>query len=387
MPIFRSRPLLAALVTAGLVCGALIATDRALGRKLVVHAVADEAAPVLDGDTSDAVWQGIAPVTVLTAHGGDFGGTGESRVQVRAVHDSRYLYLAIVWQDPTPSRADHPLVRHDNHWHLASAGSVAGAGAARPGTGPTAGKAGDAPQVDDRFAIMLAPPGRQLIGAAIHLGRKPLADAPGGISGRGLHYTGKGTMIDIWQWRAATAGLSPRVVDSWLGPPQPVTRAESVHDARYAGGLELDSASAAVGRANFTGGDGPCGTVEPLRLPLLRPTPVSAVAAGADPGRDARPLPWDMTEPYTEDAAAGLRDGAVLPGVLVDDDVRPGPDDVTARAHWDGGYWVLEVRRSLAAGPHDLPVRDGMMMWFAAFDHAETRHTYHLRPLVLELGR
>ena len=36
---------------------------------------------------------------------------------------------------------------------------------------------------DDRIAIMLAPPGLQLIGGAIHLGKAPLAGAPPSMTG------------------------------------------------------------------------------------------------------------------------------------------------------------------------------------------------------------
>ena len=46
---------------------------------------------------------------------------------------------------------------------------------------------------------------------------------------------------------------------------------------------------------------------------------------------------------------------------------------------------MLEISRPLVSGVNDISINSGTLMWLAAFDHAQTRHTYHLRPLKLEL--
>ncbi|MGB9166464.1 MAG: hypothetical protein WCC41_18775 [Rhodomicrobium sp.] len=42
-------------------------------------------------------------------------------------------------------------------------------------------------------------------------------------------------------------------------------------------------------------------------------------------------------------------------------------------------------RRLDTGGAFDVAIKTGALMWVAAFDHAETWHTYHVRPLELEV--
>ena len=51
------------------------------------------AAPIVDGDTSDPVWRNIQPFSLMTNQGGNFDGRGESRVEIRAVHDGTWAYV------------------------------------------------------------------------------------------------------------------------------------------------------------------------------------------------------------------------------------------------------------------------------------------------------
>jgi hypothetical protein len=43
------------------------------------------------------------------------------------------------------------------------------------------------------------------------------------------------------------------------------------------------------------------------------------------------------------------------------------------------------VRRLDTGSKWDLPMASGLLMWVAAFDHSETRHTWHVRPIELEM--
>ena len=55
-------------------------------------------------------------------------------------------------------------------------------------------------------------------------------------------------------------------------------------------------------------------------------------------------------------------------------------------ARWLAGRWTLEVSRRLNTGSKfDIPIATGVSMWVAAFDHSQTRHTRHLRPIKLEV--
>ena len=90
--------------------------------------------------------------------------------------------------------------------------------------------------------------------------------------------------------------------------------------------------------------------------------------------------------PYTPQLDAAFQDGTVVPGILISDDVPDTRDAIRGAAHWAAGRWTLEVVRRLHTGSDfDVPLRSGSLLWVAAFDHAEMRHTRHLRPFRLEL--
>src|SRR5438034_337255 len=75
-------------------------------------------APLLDGDTSDRVWRNIRPFTVMSHHGGNFDGKGETRIDIRAVHDGAWAYFLFTWDDPTRSLKHLPLIKEADGWHL-----------------------------------------------------------------------------------------------------------------------------------------------------------------------------------------------------------------------------------------------------------------------------
>ena len=43
------------------------------------------------------------------------------------------------------------------------------------------------------------------------------------------------------------------------------------------------------------------------------------------------------------------------------------------------------ARRLDTSSNHDVAIHSGIAMWVSAFDHSQTRHTRHMRPLILEL--
>jgi hypothetical protein len=91
--------------------------------------------------------------------------------------------------------------------------------------------------------------------------------------------------------------------------------------------------------------------------------------------------------PYSGAADAAIADGTVIPGVIMLSGAREdAAANVRGAARWAAGRWVLEVVRRLDTGSKwDLPMASGLLMWVAAFDHSETRHTWHVRPIELEM--
>lgn len=90
--------------------------------------------------------------------------------------------------------------------------------------------------------------------------------------------------------------------------------------------------------------------------------------------------------PYSATADAAIPDGTVIPGVVLNGPPGEGRAEIAAAARWSSGRWTIEVRRHLdTKRREDVAIRTGVLMWVAVFDHAQTRHTWHLRPMRLEV--
>ncbi len=331
-------------------------------------------APDINGDLSDAAWRRAPMTTVLTQHGANFEG-GDSLIEVRAIHDGTFAYFAFTWTDPTRSLKHMPLVKREDGWHLMRSAS-----------------AGNETQFyEDKFAVLLVAGGQPLLGKGIHFGRQPLRDKPESATGRGLHYLAAG-VGDIWQWRAAHGGMAGWVDNGHFGAPLPASATEAA--GRYTGGFALDPEPAPY-RDNFDSisGEDTYPRVRPLRFPrtaarILRIESLNVDPENSDEGSYRSWLTADDSVPYSEELDRLLPSGAVIPSVLLTTVPVNRPDFAgpTGMGHWAGGRWCLEVRRRLDTGrPFDVAIKTGALMWVAAFDHAETWHTYHVRPLKLEV--
>src|SRR5216684_2774077 len=100
-PTFQSNPFVVAAAIAIAGASIVVATDRLAVDQLQIHRISSADAPILDGDTSDRAWRSIQPFSVMTNQGGNFDGKGESRIDIRAVHDGTWAYFLFTWEDPT----------------------------------------------------------------------------------------------------------------------------------------------------------------------------------------------------------------------------------------------------------------------------------------------
>ena len=93
-----------------------------------------------------------------------------------------------------------------------------------------------------------------------------------------------------------------------------------------------------------------------------------------------------ISVPYSPERDRLIPDGTLVPGVIISGEYSGDRADVRCAARWAAGRWALEVTRRLDTGsPYDLPIKTGTFMRVAAFDHAQIRHTRHVRPIRLEL--
>lgn len=364
--IARGRAAAAALVTVGVVVIALVAIDAALVRPLVVARVADP--PQLDGDPGDPAWQLAKAVTIRTSGGANLP-SGEAMVTMRAVHDGASVYFLFEWPDATRSQKHLPLQKTASGWRMLQHGYE---------------REDENAYYEDKFAVMLSRTSRFAALRAAHLGPRPLDGLPGPSGERGLHYTTDGSIVDVWHWMSVRTGPMGQMDDASFGPPR---RPPDSPLERYAGGFASDPAQRGGSVRNWR--DLRDGTVVPRFLPedpavLERLGPVSLDPAAGDEGEWW--LPLKLVRPYTPELDAMYPVGTIVPSVVRREPLDGDRGDVAAVGTWSGGRWRLEVKRKLDTGsPFDVAIVDGTYLWVAVFDHTQTRHSWHLHPVRIEL--
>jgi Ethylbenzene dehydrogenase/Prokaryotic cytochrome b561 len=377
----QSNPLAVAAAVAITGASVVVVTDWLAVDTLQIHRIASTDAPILDGDTSDPVWRNIQPFAVVTNQGGNFDGRGESRVEIRAVHDGTWAYFLFTWEDPTRSLKQLPLVKEVDGWHLLHDGYEQGDEHAFN---------------EDKFSVLLTTMDVNLAGdRTFHASSHPLTDAPSTMTGRGLHYTtAEGLYADVWQWKATSGGPTGWMDDDHFGPPMEPTPLQANYTVPYRGGFAPDP-----GAANYSNNfditpdvAGDNRIVTPRRLP--RDIAATRTAMGQltlDPNvGESDGARWFMTEaesvPYAVELDQLVPVGTVLPGVIIAGDFSGDRGDVRCAARWASGHWALEVARRLdTKSKFDVPLRSGVFMRVAAFDHSQIRHTRHVRPIRLEV--
>jgi hypothetical protein len=376
----QANPFVVAAAIAITGASAVVATDWLTVDSLQVHRIANADAPILDGDTSDPVWRGIQPVSLLTNQGGNFDGKGESRVDIRAVHDGTWAYFLFTWEDPTRSLKQLPLIKQIDGWHLLHDGYERGDEQAFN---------------EDKFAVLLTTSDVDLAGdRTFHASPQPVPGAPATMTGRGLHFTTTGAYVDVWQWKATSGGSTGWMDDDHFGPPAEPTPMQVSNAVPYRGGFAPDP-----GTVNYSNNfERPTeeadrdAIVRPRRLPRdLAATHSRMGQLSLDPnvgeGDGAR---WFMTEaetvPYAQEVDRLIPIGTVIPGVIISGEFSGDRADVRCAARWASGHWALEVARRLNTGSEfDVPIKTGVFMRVAAFDHSQIRHTRHVRPIRLEV--
>ena len=146
------------------------------------------------------------------------------------MHDGETVYFSFVWTDSTRSLKHLPLIKKADGWHVMQS---------------TYDLGDENEYHEDKFSVLLARSGALLGGdRAFHVGRTPIAGKPATFSGRGLHYTIDGSIVDVWQWRATRGGLLGFVDDGHFGPPAEPGPDEIAARSSYKGGYSTDPGTA-----------------------------------------------------------------------------------------------------------------------------------------------
>jgi cytochrome b subunit of formate dehydrogenase len=383
-PTLQSNPFVVAAAIAITGTSALLAADWLSVDRLEIHRIEIADAPTLDGDTSDKVWRNIQPYSVMTNGGGNFDGKGESRVEIKAVHDGTWAYFLFTWEDPTRSLKQLPLVKEIDGWHVLHNGYESG---------------DEHDYNEDKFSVLLTTSDAILAGdRTFHAGPRPIAEAPATMTGRGLHYTEHG-YVDVWLWKATSGGPTGWMDDAHFGPPLDPTPEQARYATPYRGGFAPDPGNANYSD-NFIASPQMPSEASPDLNPLVTPRrlpkdPAAMQAAmgeiSLDPNLgESDGARWFMTEaeslPYAPLLDRLIPQGTVLPGVILAGDFTGDRADVRCAARWASGHWALEVARKLDTGSqYDVRLKSGTFMRVAAFDHSQIRHTRHVRPIRLEV--
>ena len=312
--------------------------------------------------------------------GGNFDGRGESKVDIRAVHDGTWAYFLFIWEDPTRSLKQLPLVKEIDGWHLLHDGYERG---------------DEHAYNEDKFSVLLTTLDVDLAGdRTFHASPHPIPGAPSTMTGRGLHFTAAGVLADVWQWKATSGGPTGWMDDDHFGPPREPTPMQANNAAPYRGGFAPDPGAANYSD-NFAMQPDPTGegvVFVPRRLPrdlAAMQAAMGQVARDPEIG-ESDGARWFMTQaesaPFTPELDRFVPIGTIVPGVIIAGDFSGDRADVRCAARWASGHWALEVARRLdTQSGYDVPLKSGTFMRVAAFDHSQIRHTRHVRPIRLEV--
>jgi hypothetical protein len=406
-PAFVARPNFlsarAKLVTLTCIAGLAAAVgfflyDRLSRDMLYVTRLPKGITPRLSGDLSDPVWRSTKPLLVRTQQGANLDGTGESTVEIRALHDDQNAYFAFTWQDSTRSLKHFPLIKQADGWHLlqhegelpqykflpdVTLISEANAGEPNPSNFEDT-------YSEDKFSVMLSNQEKRFGPGAFHMGRQPIAELPASSSGRGLHYTSDNSIVEVWLWHADSGTDTDQCDDDHIGGPLRPTPEQTAGIEPYPGGYMSDkwkhTMSENYRRAAY----------QSVVTPRMLPKDLAATHAAmgdidldCDHG-EAETARWWIKEddavPYSGDRDNPIPVGTIIPGVITPAQVNRTPDDLQCSARWAAGRWTLIAQRHLDTHrPGDIAIGDGTFMWVAVFDHTPSRHTRHIRPIQLEL--
>jgi hypothetical protein len=370
--------------------------DRLSRDILYVTRVPKGAIPKLSGDLSDPVWRSAKPLFVRTQQGANLDGSGESMVEIRALHDDQTAYFAFTWQDSTRSLKHFPLIKQTDGWHLLqhevdlpqfkflpNVKIISEADAAEPNATNF-----EDTYSEDKFSVMLSKQEKPFGPGAFHMGRQPIANMPASSSGRGLHYTTDGSTVEVWLWHAASGTDTDQCDEDHIGGPARATPEQISGIVPYKGGYISDNSKHTV-VDNYR-------RTSSLVVPRLLPRDLDAtrVAMGdidldCDHG-EAENARWWIRETdgitYSSERDTEIPVGTIIPGVVTPTRISRSPDDLQCAARWAAGRWTLIAERRLDTHrADDTPISNGTFLWVAVFDHTPTRHTRHIRPIQLEL--
>lgn len=309
----------------------------------------------IDGVDNDPQWRIGTSKTISTYFG--FPYSKVVPVEVKMLNDGYGLYIYAKWPDASKSEQHLPLIKTAQGWVIQQNDVMTN---------------DEVKFYEDKFAVML---GSQRWDAL----KSVFLDAK---MGRGGHVMPKGEFVDVWHWKSVRNHEMNKLDDAFFADKLPSMPSQQ----RYSWGYTSDPLEAGGSQSNWKYLK--TGVMEPIRLPRepdgLKTFQDTGVKREDEQGFG---LYWNRTQPYDR-KIDDYPIGTIMPSVLWTYSNNGDRGNVRAAGKWHDGFWHLELYRNFASeSEYDKLIEDGSYFWFSTFNHSQTRHTYHLRPLRLELGK
>lgn len=325
-----------------------------------VVALNNSAFIAVDGKDDEAFWRQVNWHEINTYGGANFN-NGHTPVKVKIASNDVESYFLFRWQDETKSLTHLPLVKLNQQWQVKQQGFHS---------------FNETRYYEDKFAVLLSQSCDHGGDGTAHLGKSPIKGKPANWHGKGYHGALDGRVRDLWHWKALRTNDMVQMDDNVIAAP----RSAKSGDRRYTAGYFADGKESGAYVMNWLwyGKD----KVTPKRLPLPE---YQQMYQGSDKDLEQAVMPWFSSTPY-KSLLDTYPEGTLLSSVLYRSNRFEGDrGDVTAKGHWQDGFWTLEVaRRNKTGSEYDVALEQGVCLWVAAFDHAQIAHTRHQRPLKLD---
>lgn len=321
------------------------------------------APPVIDGLVEDEAWLKAKAKRITLNHTGDAFNANLS-LEVKSVYHEDLVYFYIRWPDKEPSYAHVPLLKANNHWHALEKGFS---------------ESNETTFYEDKLAVMLAHSPFTAL-KSIHLGARPIGNAQQPLHKRGYHFLKEG-IADVWQWKAWRTDSLFQADDNYFG--QPITNYAC--DIRYTAGYQHDpyKGGGYTNNWHFYAKS----QLTPKRLPKggqhihKEQKLISELAEFTQ----LKGMRWVDTFAYSAQLDT-FPNGTIIPSHLTNGPIFGDRGNVKAKGQWRDGYWHLELQRLRNTGSEfDIPIQSGTYLWVSSFNHSQTHHSYHLRPLKIKL--
>ena len=263
---------------------------------------------------------------------------GISRLSLKAMHDGENLYVKASWSDKARDRNYWPWLKTEDGWRHLVTSSI-----------------DEQVYYEDKFSMIFPiekDPLFAAYGCAIYCHTKEGA--------YGVKVAAK--KVDVWHWKGSRTGVMDYADDKhWLGHDMSLKDVGRIADPKMGGGDAKNNS-------------------EDKTTPAYLPATMSAIRDGG--------LVKAEAVPYSEEEAAKIPAGVLIPGTVVERVTGDRGDVACLAQHSDEG-WTLYLKRKLDTGSkHDVIFEPGGTYDFAcaAFDHAAKRHAYNQQVYRLAIG-